>query len=388
MDNKKYDLVVIGGGVLGVFSAYHALRMGKTVALIERHKRSRGATVRNFGQVVPSGLSMAWRRHGRKSLEIYRELQSITDMTIRSEGTVYLASDPDELLLLEEMFQLDRGMDYASEMLSAEQARSRYPGLRKPYCHGAIYYPEELSCDPRQMIHRVIDLLVEQYGLAFFPGTVAIDLAIDHDETCRVTSNRRAIFLADQVLICNGVEYQMLLPELYENEEIECSKLQMMVTKPQKQLRLRGNILSGLSIRRYESFRECPSYEVVKARGTQDERVAAWGVHILFKQADNGQVIIGDSHHYAPVPEQDDLDFDIHQDVNNFILAQAREIFDLEHWDLDSTWYGVYSQCRNQDVLLKTIEKRVHIINAIGGKGMTAGPGFTYYQMQKIFGND
>ena len=180
----------------------------------------------------------------------------------------------------------------------------------------------------------------------------------------------------------------MLLPELYESEDIECSKLQMMITKPQKKLRIKGNVLSGLSIRRYESFRECPSYEAVKARFAGDERISEWGIHVLFKQADNGQVIIGDSHHYAPVPEHDRLDFDIHQDVNNFILELAREIFALEHWDLDTTWYGVYSQCRNQDVLLKTIEQRVHILNAIGGKGMTAGPGFTYYYIQKIFGND
>ena len=75
MDKKKYDLIVIGGGVLGVFSAYHALRMGRSVALIERNNRSRGATVRNFGQIVPSGLSMKWRKYGRKSLEVYQELQ-------------------------------------------------------------------------------------------------------------------------------------------------------------------------------------------------------------------------------------------------------------------------------------------------------------------------
>ena len=50
---KNADLLIIGGGVLGSFFAYQALERGLSVVLLERHGAPAGATVRNFGQVVP-----------------------------------------------------------------------------------------------------------------------------------------------------------------------------------------------------------------------------------------------------------------------------------------------------------------------------------------------
>ena len=51
MADVEYDLVVVGGGVLGTFHAYHALKKGLRVALFEKDRQPQGATVRNFGQV-------------------------------------------------------------------------------------------------------------------------------------------------------------------------------------------------------------------------------------------------------------------------------------------------------------------------------------------------
>lgn len=62
----KYDLIVVGGGVLGTFHAYHALKKNLKVLLIERNSVPQGATVRNFGQVVPSGMDLKWQNFGRK----------------------------------------------------------------------------------------------------------------------------------------------------------------------------------------------------------------------------------------------------------------------------------------------------------------------------------
>ena len=63
-----FDLIVVGGGVLGAFHAYHALKNGLKVALIEKDKAPQGATVRNFGQVVPSGMNEKWQTYGRNAV--------------------------------------------------------------------------------------------------------------------------------------------------------------------------------------------------------------------------------------------------------------------------------------------------------------------------------
>ncbi|MFN3589624.1 MAG: FAD-dependent oxidoreductase, partial [Spirosomataceae bacterium] len=57
---KKFDLAIVGGGVLGAFHAYHALLKGLSVVLFEKDIYPQGSTIQNFGQVVPSGLAGKW----------------------------------------------------------------------------------------------------------------------------------------------------------------------------------------------------------------------------------------------------------------------------------------------------------------------------------------
>jgi hypothetical protein len=57
-----------------------------------------------------------------------------------------------------------------------------------------------------------------------------------------------------------------LFPTLFLISDLVVSKLQMMQTKPQKNYSLDGSILTGLSIRRYEAFYECPSFKSIKAK--------------------------------------------------------------------------------------------------------------------------
>ncbi len=384
----KYDLIIVGGGVLGTFSAYHALRLGKSVALIERNKTPQEATVRNFGQIVPSGLNTHWKQFGLKSLEIYKTLQSFADFSVRPYGSYYLASDNDEVTLLHELLQTDKIIDYESKILSAREACERLPGLKSQYCAGALHYPEEVSVDPRKMISLVIDYLIEVYQLTYLPYTIAQHFELNATGDCQITTNTKLTLTAEQLLICNGAEFQLLFPEYYLNEETECVKIHMMLTKPQPSLRFYGNILTGLSIRRYEAFRECPSYSLITKKNDPDPRIQQWGIHILFKQTDNGQVIIGDSHHYTDVHDKEDLGFDIRHDVNEYILDLAKEIFDLETFQIDTTWTGIYSQTKKVDIISKSFDGKIHILNAIGGKGMTAGPGYTYYHTRKLFEHD
>lgn len=100
----KADLIVVGAGVLGTFHAYHALRQGRSVVLLEKDAMPAGATVRNFGQIVPSGLGPGrWQNLGIESMNLYKGIQSEYDISVRRGGSVYLASDGAEWTLVREL---------------------------------------------------------------------------------------------------------------------------------------------------------------------------------------------------------------------------------------------------------------------------------------------
>lgn len=381
---KKTDVIIVGAGALGVFHAYHALRSGLSVRLFERNSEPRDATVRNFGQVVPSGMDITWQQYGRRSLAIYKHLQSLTDITVRPNGSVYIASDEDEMQLIEELRAINVSNDYSSELLTKATCLEKYPGLRADYCKGGLFFPDEITVDARQMIHRVIAYLKEQMGLIYHQATPV--LAVEkQDGNCCVTCHRGEHYEAEKVIVCSGAEFKLLFPDLFDKSDLEISLLQMMQTVTQKNQRVLGNILTGLSIRRYESFRECPSYQAIVSKEDADAFWKKWSIHILFKQCDDGSFIIGDSHVYVDAADADSASFDSYTHVNNYMLDEAQKIFDLEDYSLQRTWLGIYSQCKQRDIFNHTIDNDIHIVTGIGGKGMTGSAGYTEAHVASLF---
>ncbi len=383
MAEKDYDLVVVGGGVLGTFHAYHAGKKGLKVAILEKDSFSNGATVRNFGQVVPSGMNTKWQSYGRKSLKIYKKIQSKFDISVRQEGSIYIASNEEEVALLEELKEINRANEYTSILFTKEQCLHRYPGLRADYVKAGLFFPEEITVEPRVMIAKVQKYLVKK-GVDIFYNSKVIE--------CNSLGDQVGVYLADgrtysskKIIICNGSDFKTLFPKVFASSNMEVSKLQMMCTKPQGNFKIPGSILTGLSIRRYEAFAECPSYLKTKSNEPSDSFEKKWGIHILFKQATDGSVILGDSHEYADADKIDDLGFDLNMEIDEFILTKAKQIFDLPNYKIAQRWYGMYSQCKNSDIFQTTIDGNIHIVTGIGGKGMTGSAGFSKHNINQIF---
>jgi FAD dependent oxidoreductase TIGR03364 len=379
-----YDLIVIGSGVLGTFHAFHALKKGFKVAIIEKDKMPKGATIQNFGQVVPSGMDTKWQAYGRESLAIYKKIQSQFDISIRQNGSIYLASNEEEILLIEELSHINRANNYQSHLLTKQECMARYPGLRSDYVKAGLFFPEEVTVEPRTMIYRLHEFMIRELGLKLITNTSIINCeSITNGVVVSSAANEE--FLASKVIICNGNEFKNLYPKLFNESDLEVSKLQMMQTKPQQNFKLNGSILTGLSIRRYEAFYECPSFKAIKSKEDPDSLEKKWGVHILFKQAADGSVILGDSHHYANANNTDDLGFDLDMDIDNFMIEEAKKIIDLPNYDIQNRWFGMYSQCKTKDVFEHTLGDNIHIVTGIGGKGMTGSAGFSKENISKIF---
>ncbi|WP_264551116.1 TIGR03364 family FAD-dependent oxidoreductase [Flavobacterium sp. N2038] len=380
----KYDLIIVGSGVLGTFHAYHALLKGMSVAILEKNTKPEGATVRNFGQVVPSGMDRKWQNFGKESLKIYKDIQSQFDISLRQNGTVYLASNEEEMQLIEELHEINMANDYESNLLTKEQCLAKYSGLRSDYCTGGLFFPQEVTVEPSTMIHKLHQYMTTNLGLDLFMNTTVVHTEDKFSEVIATTSTG-VEYKASKIIICNGSDFKILYPEIYNNSDLIVSKLQMLQTKPQQNYKLDGSILTGLTIRRYESFEECKSYAAIKAKENPESFEKKYGVHILFKQALDGSVILGDSHEYASAKEIDSLGFDLNMDIDHFMIEEAKKIIDLPTYEIQSRWFGMYSQCKTKDIFEHTIGENIHIITGIGGKGMTGSAGFAKHNIDKIF---
>jgi FAD dependent oxidoreductase TIGR03364 len=383
--NLHVDLIVVGGGILGAFHAYHALVRGLSVVLLERDAAPRGATTRNFGQVVPSGLGHHWQRFGRQSLKIYEFLQTVVDLSVKQQGSIYIASDQQEKTLLEELHAINASNGYHSKLWTAKQCQQRYPLLRSTYCKAGLFFPQELSVNPQLMIHNLHQFLSQQPRFTAHFQSCVRELRVTSGRGVEAETTQGHTLSAEKVIVCCGSEFQTLYPELFATSDLQLVKLQMLRLREQPESALPGNILTGRSIRRYESFAQCPSWAQIQADEPADSFAKQWGVHILFKQEADGTVILGDSHEYAPAAVPEGLNHELRAEVNHFFIAEAKKIMNLPHWDVESIWYGMYCQTQNPSgIFTRSPENNIHIVTGIGGKGMTSAAGFAEHSLTEI----
>ncbi|MFN8343654.1 MAG: TIGR03364 family FAD-dependent oxidoreductase [Spirosomataceae bacterium] len=368
-----FDLIVVGGGIMGTFHAYHAAQRNKSVLLLEKDNFPVGATVRNFGQVVPSGLAGRWFRYGLRSLELYEELQQKMDLTVRKNGSVYIASDADEWQLVNELYDYYQRIGYPCQLMSRETCLEKYNYLQKNYPVGALFFPNELTVDSPALMQRFLGYCVEQEGITYLNNACVTECQTKNGKAnVRLTNGRQ--LEAERVLICNGHEFRMLYPDLFAKSGLVVSKLQMLQTVPFPELMMKGNILTGLTIRRYESFQQLPSYALLTTPAHYEE-LKKWGIHVLFKQAADGSIVMGDSHEYAAASHTDDLGYHINDYINQLIINEAKRIVSFPAERIQSTWAGFYSQTA-EEIFEYNVDERIRIITGIGGKGMTSSGGY------------
>ena len=379
-----WDVVVIGGGALGTFHAYHLEKLGKKVLMLEKDLAPREATVRNFGQVVPSGFPIGrWHYYGRYSTQLYKELQAKVGIGIQSNGSLYIASDSSEMNVLEEIHQRFGDVDYSSTLFSKSDVLNYSDRFKSDYVVGGLYFPQEVSADPRQMIANVQRYLTESTSVEIRYRTTVIDITTN-DKVATVVLAGGEKISANDVFLCNGRDFNVLFPSEFNAANIEVSKLQMMSTQP-VDFNLKGNILTGLTIRRYESFKMCDSYKNLDPANSLPE-LTKEGIHILFKQSPDGSIIIGDSHSYADVSQGFDAGFDENVRINELIIEEANRILDLSGVKMRNYWSGFYAQMKgDEEIFEKTIDNRIHIVTGIGGKGMTASAGYAKENVERIY---
>ena len=84
---ERFDLAVVGAGIVGLGVALAAVRRGLRVVVLDRDTAARGASVRNFGFVTVTGQEPGpmWAR-ARRTREVWREVALAAGLAIVHTG--------------------------------------------------------------------------------------------------------------------------------------------------------------------------------------------------------------------------------------------------------------------------------------------------------------
>lgn len=142
------EVVIIGGGIAGVLTAWSLARRGIPVLLCEKAELACESSSRAFGWVSELLTAPMKTTLARASKALWRELQAQGEVGYREYGLSYLADSEEELDFYRGWLESVQGQgDPGSCLLSADEVAARYPGASRRFA-GAIHAPSDGSIEP------------------------------------------------------------------------------------------------------------------------------------------------------------------------------------------------------------------------------------------------
>lgn len=328
--NMQYDLVVVGSGIIGLASAYAAYRAGLKVAVVERHARCVGASVRNFGFVTVTGQRRGehWER-ALRTRNVWEEVAPQAGIQVVHQGLYVLAQRPEAMAVIDAFLQTEMGE--GCRLMSMAEARKGFPALQDGL--GVLYSPHERRVESRDAIPQLSRWLEHSLGVDFFWNTAVHGIAAPKVHTSRGTLH------AERCIVCPGHELSVLYPEAIAAAGIRMCTLQMLRVQPASAVTLPGSVMSDLSLVRYEGYADLP--ESAPLRHVLEREQAEWleqGIHLIAVQSTDGTLVVGDSHVYgnseAPFASER---------TDALILQEMQRVLKLQDATVSERWTGTYA---------------------------------------------
>lgn len=358
---QKFDVAIVGGGIVGLAHAWSAARRGLQVLLLERDPQAQGATVRNFGMIWPIGqpagpmLDVALRARAA-----WCELAEHGALEVEACGSLHLAYRQDEWDVLQEFHQQGT---HQVELVAAEEVRRRAPFVQPEKLIGGLWSDTELRVDPRTAAANIRAWLVREWGISCKFGTAVSQVIGD-----QVVASNGEKWQADRIVVCSNTDFQTLFPDVLHASGLRRCKLQMLqaqneVAAPHPA----PHIASGLTLRHYTSFEDCPSLPRLRQRiASETPELDRFGIHVMASCFPSGRVILGDSHEYDDqITPFDD------PSIDELILRELRTLLDMRQWRVTARWHGLYAKHSQLPVFRQSIGDHVEIFAGTGGAGMT-----------------
>lgn len=156
MTNKvdAAEVVVIGGGLIGLSTAYHLAELGFTdVALLERNTLTSGTSWHAAGVVGSLRATYELTHLAKYAYELLEDIERRTGQSpgyLRTGG-MFLAARPERLVEYERMKAIADISGLHAELIGPADIQSLVPGLNVEDLTGAIWVEEDGQADPSSM---------------------------------------------------------------------------------------------------------------------------------------------------------------------------------------------------------------------------------------------
>jgi glycine oxidase len=208
--SRTSDVLVVGGGIIGLVTAWRAAQRGLRVAVVDPEPGGGAAQVAagmlaavtelHYGEQTLLGLNV---ESARRYPAFVAELEEASGQHVgyRACGTLAVALDADDRAHLRELHALQRRSGLESEWLAGRECRRLEPMLA-PGVRGGLRVDGDHQVDPRRLAAALVTAC-ERAGVVFHRGW-AERLSVVRDRAAGAVLRNASKLTADQVVLAGG----------------------------------------------------------------------------------------------------------------------------------------------------------------------------------------
>jgi glycine oxidase len=212
---KSWDVIVIGGGIIGLSLALELRKRGAHVLVVERGEPGREASYAAGGMLVDCGAETPAALHSlatasaRMYPEFVHEVQVESGLSadLREQGTIVLPS-PEHVHELSGL-KLEVLLPARLAELEPALAEQRHP----------VFYPKERSVDPRGLSSAAL-AAAKRRGVDFSSGDAVTAVNLSDGRVNGIVTKKTS-FLAPKVVNCAGAWAGQIPPHAFPTRPVK-----------------------------------------------------------------------------------------------------------------------------------------------------------------------
>jgi len=177
---KTADVIIIGGGIIGVSIAYHlALKKAGRIILLEKGQLGEGSTSRCVGGIrtqFSTEINILFSLESVKTFERFEEEFGIHP-EFKRIGYLFLATTEPEMGVFRENIELQRKFDIPVEMLNPDEIKARWSYLRVDDILGGTFCPRDGYAGPNEVLSGFASG-AKRAGVRLYEGAEVIGISI------------------------------------------------------------------------------------------------------------------------------------------------------------------------------------------------------------------
>lgn len=213
----QFDVIIIGGGIIGCTNAFYLARKGLKVAIVEAATLGGGTSANSFGWINATGkvADAAYHRLNALGLEMYTDLAGEfgqAKLALNPTGSLGLINPAagSDYTAMREQFRLLENYGYPCAWLGPDELRKKEPQLRFPDGTEALHAPADTLVNPPHFAR----FMAREMGGSVFENCTALEILADDEGTITGLETSVGTMTCENLLIAVGPTTPEVLSQL------------------------------------------------------------------------------------------------------------------------------------------------------------------------------